>query len=344
MISRYTSMQNNKTILVIGGAGYIGSALVPKLLRQGYAVRVLDLYFFGRDVFLPWRGPMLEEVVGDMRDREALAQVMRGADVIINLACISNDPSFELNPEFSKAINYDAIHGIIREAIRADAGRLIHASTASVYGVQDKDDATEDMPFEKFVPVSDYNKYKALAEELIKKDLMPHIPTIIIRPSTVCGWSPRLRLDLTVNIFVHQAVRYGHLTTFGGKQMRPNIHIDDITDLYVCLAAEPESRIAGKIYNAGNENLSIQDIAERVRSIVGPMMNKEITIHVQPSNDPRSYRVSSEKIKKELGFIPQKKIDDAARELVEAFLGGRIPDPDDARYYNVKTMKLIKIK
>lgn len=328
-----------KPILVIGGAGYVGCVLAQKLLANSYAVRVLDLFMYGRDVLAPWRGKNLEEIVGDLRDRSALKKALDGVDAVINLACVSNDPSFELNPELSKSINYDGLGIIADEVKKAGIGRFIHASTSSVYGVREEAEVTEDIPFEEFVPVSDYNKYKALGEELLKKELVPHVPTIMIRPATVCGYSPRLRLDLSVNILTHLAYIKRRITVFGGSQQRPNIHIDDITDLYVQLLEEPQDRIAGKIYNAGWENLTIREIAERVRNIVG----QDVVIEVQPSNDPRSYRISSEKIKRELGFAPKKTIDDAVRELVQAFKDGKIPDPDNMKYYNVKVMKSLNL-
>ena len=325
---------------MIGGAGYVGAVLVPKLLRKGYNVRVYDLHLFGEDVLAQFRSPKLVEIQGDIRDEESLCSAMQGVDAVINLACISNDPSFELNPELSKAINFDAMHSIIAALKSAHIKRFIHASTSSVYGVREEAEVTEEIPFEEFVPVSDYNKYKALAEELIKKELMPYVPTVIIRPATICGYSPRMRLDLSVNIFVHQAVIKRHLTVFGGNQKRPNIHIDDITDLYVRLVEEPLEHIAGKIYNAGGQNLTIREIAEMVRSIVGD----DVAIEVQPSTDPRSYHISSEKIKQELGFVPRKTISDAVHELVDAFASGRIPNPDDIRYYNVKQLKAADLK
>src|SRR3954453_4136385 len=233
-------MQN---ILVIGGAGYVGAVLVPKLLDQGYSVRVLDLMLFGEDV-LP-QHQKLEVIKGEMRDTDVLADANRDMDAVIQLACISNDPSFELDPELSKSINFDAIEPTVQFAREFGLQRYVYASTSSVYGVSDAPEVTEDHPL---VPLTDYNKYKGLTEPHVLKYQTDDFTPVIIRPATVCGYSPRLRLDLTVNILTNLAANNRRITIFGDSQKRPNIHIDDIAELYVDLLERPVEQIAGKTF------------------------------------------------------------------------------------------------
>src|SRR5215470_499315 len=325
------------TVLVTGGAGYVGAVLVPKLLAAGYRVRVIDLFLFGEDV-LPV-DPMLETVKGDIRDQALVSRIMRGIDVVIHLACISNDPSFELNPNLSRTINYDCFEPLVDVARRASVRRFIYASTSSVYGVSDAPDVTEEHPL---VPLTDYNKYKGMCEPILLRYQASDFTTVIIRPATVCGYSPRLRLDLTVNILTNLAVNKRAITIFGGSQKRPNIHIEDITDLYVDLLSMPDELVAGRIFNAAYQNRTVAELGEIVRSVVDREMPElaPIAVETSPSNDLRSYHVSSEKIKRELGWTPERTLEDAVIDLCRAFRAGKIPEPlTDLRYYNVKTIQ-----
>ena len=318
----------------------MGAVLVPLLLEKGYEVRVLDLFIFGEDI---WNGfknhTRLKEIKGDIRDLSLLRRILPGTDAVIHLACISNDPSFELNPAWSRTINYEAFEPLVRISKESGVKRFIYASTSSVYGVSDALEVTEDHPL---VPITDYNKYKGLCEPNLLKYQSPNFTTVIIRPATVCGYSPRLRLDLTVNILTAHAVTEGRIKVFGGKQMRPNIHIKDMTNLYSLLLELPDSKIAGKTYNAGYQNYTVAELAQKVRAVVTREMPErgEIKIEVVPSFDIRSYHISSEKIKRELGFVPQYTIEDAVAELARAFNAGKIPNPlTDIRYYNIKTLQ-----
>jgi len=328
-----------KTVVVTGGAGYVGAVLVPKLLERGYRVRVLDLFLFGEDV-LPREKLALECVKGDIRDQELLKRVLSGADAVIHLACISNDPSFELNPALSKSINYDAFEPLVAISKQSQVRRFIYASTSSVYGVSNAPEVTEDHPL---VPLTDYNKYKGLCEPILLKYQSPDFTTVILRPATVCGYSPRLRLDLTVNILTNLAVNNRKITIFGGAQKRPNIHIDDIVELYVDLLKTPASLIAGKIFNAAYQNHTVAELGEIVRGVVSREIPElgPIAIETTASNDLRSYHVSSGKIKCELGWAPKRTVEDAVVDLCWAFRAGKISNPlTDIRYYNVKMIQV----
>ena len=324
-------------VLVTGGAGYVGAVLVPKLLAAGYQVRVIDLFLFGDDV-LPV-DPALQAVRGDIRDRALLEREMRGVDAVIHLACISNDPSFELNPTLSRTINYDCFEPLVDVARRAGVRRFVYASTSSVYGVSDAPDVTEEHPL---VPLTDYNKYKGMCEPILLGYQAPDFTTVIIRPATVCGYSPRLRLDLTVNILTNLAINKGAITIFGGSQKRPNIHIDDITNLYVELLDMPDDLIAGQTFNAAYQNRTVAELGELVRDVVTQTIPERgpIRLETSPSNDLRSYHVSSDKIKRALGWTPEKTIEDAVGDLCRAFRAGQVPDPlTNPRYYNVRTVQ-----
>ena len=325
-------------VLVTGGAGYVGSKLVPALLADGWAVNVLDLYLYG-DVFaaLPQRAG-LTEFKGDLRDLAMVERAVGGCNAVIHLACISNDPSFELDPELGKSINYDCFRPLVRAAKAAGVQRFIYASSSSVYGVQDVPEVHEALPL---LPLTDYSKYKALCEEVLLEERQPGFATLILRPATVCGYAPRLRLDLTVNILTNHAVNRGTIRVFGGAQKRPNIHIDDMVDLYRMVLELPEDKIDGKIFNAGYENHTVMDIAQIVSTTVGG----QTEIRVEPTDDHRSYHISSDLIRKELGFVAKWTIRDAVSGLVDAFAAGKVPNSmEDPRYYNIRTMQTVALK
>lgn len=321
------------TVLVTGGAGYVGSVLVPKLLSAGHSVRVLDTYWFGTRVLETVRNhPNLTQFRGDIRERNVLDQVLPGCTAVIHLACISNDPSFELDPALGKSINYDAFLPLVQLAKDHGVRRFIYASSSSVYGIKEEENVTEELHLQ---PLTDYSKYKALCEEVLEHERGPGFTTLTLRPATVCGDSPRLRLDLSVNILTNLAYHRREITVFGGEQRRPNLHIQDMTDLYVESLRWPARAIDGKVFNAGWQNLKIREIAELVQDEVGA----DVKIVTTPTDDLRSYHVSSEKIRRELGWVPRYSVRDAIRELIAAFAAARVPNSlIDPRYFNIKTM------
>lgn len=322
-------------VLVTGGAGYVGSALIPKLLEAGHRVTVLDLYLYG-DVHAPLRpNPNLIEVKGDLRDPDTVAQALEGCDAVIHLACISNDPSFDLDPALGRSINFDSFRPLVRAAKKTGVRRFVYASSSSVYGIKEEENVSEDLPLE---PLTDYSRFKMMCEQVLEEEREPGFTTLTIRPATVCGYAPRLRLDLSVNILTNHAINTGKIKVFGGSQKRPNIHIGDMVDLYLQALQWDDAAIDGKIFNAGYENHTIMEIAEMVRDVVG----SNVAIEVTPTDDLRSYHISSAKIANELGFRPKRTISDAVRDLKTAFDAGRVPDSmTDPRWFNIKLMQQV---
>ncbi len=331
-----------KKIMVTGGAGYVGCVLVPKLLAAGHMVVVYDLMLFGSDG-LP-KHERLAVVEGDLRNMAHFSNHLTDVDCVIHLACISNDPSFELDSALSKSINYDCFGPMVEGCKRQGVRRFIYASTSSVYGVSDAPEVTEEHPL---VPLTDYNKYKGLCEPILLRRKSNDFVVVIIRPATVCGYSPRMRLDLTVNILTNYAYNKGEITVFGGNQKRPNIHIEDVTDLYVSLVDVPSNLINGQTFNAGFENHTVSEIASEVKSVVEKEMPGLAPIHIvtTPSDDLRSYHITSKKIRDLLGYVPRRTIGQAARDICLAFEEGKLPNGMiDDRYFNVNTIKKLRLK
>jgi len=330
-----------KSVLVTGGAGYVGSLLVPQLLDLGYKVTAYDIMYFGDD-FLPKGNPNLKIVNGDIRDAKKLAAECKGIDVVINLACISNDASFELDEKLSTTINLDAFEPMVLAAKNSGVKRFIYASSSSVYGVSESPDVTEDHPL---VPLTLYNKYKGMCEPQLFKHQSKDFVCVVIRPATLCGYAPRQRLDLSVNILTNHAINAGKITVFGGSQKRPNLHVQDMCDLYELLLEVPDEKIAGETFNAGFQNLSIMEIAQIAKRVVQEEFpdKGDIPIVTTPTDDIRSYHVNSDKIRRQLGFEPKHNIEDAVRGLCAAFKAGRLPNSmNDTFYFNVRRLKELK--
>ena len=330
-----------ESIFVTGGAGYDGSSLVPDLLEKGYKVSVYDIMFFGNQ-FLPQDNPNLKIINGDIRDQNNIEMHCKGHDAFVNLACISNDSSFELDQKLSKSINYDAFEPMILAAKRAGIKRFIHASTSSVYGVSKEKHVKEDHPL---VPLTLYNKYKALTEPFLLKHINNRFEGVIIRPATVCGYAPRLRLDLSVNILTNFAVNKCEIKVFGGDQLRPNLHIKDYCAVIELLLEAEKEKIQKQVFNVGYQNMSINEIAQLVKKVVEKEFpnKKDIKIVKTKTDDNRSYHINSDKIQNLLGFIPKRSIEMAIRDLCEAFKKGLIPNSFESdSYFNVKKLKTIK--
>jgi len=323
--------------MVTGGAGYVGSLLTPRLLAAGYEVTVYDVMYFG-DFFLPKDNPRLTVVAGDVRDSRKFAAAVEGHDAIIHLACISNDASFELDERLSTTINLDAFEPLVLAAKRAGTRRFIYASSSSVYGVSDEQDVTEQHPL---VPLTLYNKYKGMCEPLLFKHTDDNFVGVVFRPATVCGYAPRLRLDLSVNILTNHAVVNNKIMVFGGSQLRPNLHIADYIDLCLLLLNAPDEKIKDQIFNCGYQNMTIMEIARLVKRVVErEFPQAAIDIVTTTSNDNRSYHINSDKIRRMLGFVPQHSIEDAVQDLCCAFREGKITNSmTNDWYYNVRTLK-----
>jgi nucleoside-diphosphate-sugar epimerase len=328
-------------VFVAGGAGYVGSRLVPELLNKGYKVTVYDLYLYGDDLFKEYKSsPNLIEIKADLRDFKKIEQSLKGVDSVIHLACISNDPSFELNPKLGKSINLDAFEPFVELAKKAHVNRFIYASSSSVYGVKEEANVTEEMSLE---PLTDYSKFKADCEKILLKHMSDDFICTILRPATVCGYAPRQRLDLVVNILVNYAYNKGTIKVIGGNQMRPNIHIEDMVRAYLHVLEMPKDKIQGEIFNVGYHNHTVMDLGKMVEKIISK--KKPIQLTVEPTNDHRSYHISSDKISKKLGFSPNHTIEDAVKDLVDAFENGLLPDSlENQRYFNIKTMKNVNLE
>ena len=332
-----------KKIFITGGAGYVGSCLVPELLGKGYEVTVYDIMYY-TDNYLPKENPNLNIIKGDIRDKEKVEASCRNHDVFIHLACISNDTSFALDEKLSTSINLNAFEPMIMAAKKSGVKRFIYASSSSVYGISDKKDVTEEHPL---VPLTLYNKYKGICEPLLFKHTDENFEGVIFRPATVCGFAPRQRLDLSVNILTNFAVNKGMIKVFGGNQLRPNLHILDYCDAVEVLIESESEKIKNQIFNIGYQNLSILKIANLVKKVVEKEFpeKEEINIIKEISDDNRSYHINSDKIKNFLNYSPKRSIENAVQDLCKAFKKDLLKDSFDKDiYFNINRMKNIKAK
>lgn len=324
-----------KNILVIGGGGYVGTYLVGQLIKNNYIVTVFDLFIYGN--FLE-NNPNLIIIKGDIRDLQLLGRVIKNFDCVIHLACISNDPSFDLNPQLGKSINFDPFEDLVKICKNEGVKRFIYASSSSVYGVKLEKDVNEDTSLE---PLTDYSKYKALCEDILLKYNDNDFTCCIVRPATVCGYSKRQRLDLVVNILTNLAYNKGEISVYGGQQLRPNINIKDMSNAYLFLINQPKQLISGEVFNIGFENYSVNTLCD----LVTRNIKKKVLVKRLKSEDNRSYHISSKKIQKKLGFKNYYNIEDGIIELMNAFKEKMFIDPlSNEIYFNIKRMKSLDLK
>jgi len=327
-------------VAITGGGGYVGSQLVPHLIDKGYEVTVLDLFWYGDDVYPDVKDKSkVRKVKGDIRNPADLKKAFAGQDAVLHLACISNDPSFEMQPNLGKTINYDCFADIMKTVKDCGVKRFIYASSSSVYGVKDTPNVTEEATCE---PLTDYSKFKLMCEHDLQKADMGPVEWSVIRPATVCGYGARLRLDLTVNILTISALAKKKITVHGGNQLRPNLNIKDMVRAYSHFLEQPKDAIHRKIFNVGFENRSVADIAKMAHKVVA---DKSVEIVTEPTHDHRSYHVNSDKVARELGFKPEYTIEDAIQTLVTAYKAGKMSEPlTNPMYYNIRRMKELNLE
>ena len=329
-----------ENILVTGGAGYVGSVLVPELLKRGYSVKVIDMMLYDPHSLDSVMGmDNFKLIAGDIRDRDKLKVALDDIDCVIHLAAISNDPTCELDESITKSVNYNSVGQLVKMAKKMGVERFINASSSSMYGIQSDEPAVETSPTK---PLSLYARYKLESEHFVNDASDDDFVTVNIRPATICGYSPRQRFDLSVNILTYHAYLYGTIIVHGGQQRRPNITIKDLVRLYVQLVTEDSKLINGETFNAGFENLRIIEIAERIQKLLSN--ERKIDIEITETYDHRDFLLSSEKLINTLNFKPLYTIEDAVLDIVQAFQDGRFPNPADPKYFNLKKMKLEDFK
>ena len=310
-------------ILITGGCGYTGTLLTEDLLKIGHNITVVDIQWFG-NYLSPRKNLSILKL--DIRDHKKIP--LERIDIVIHLAGIANDPSVELNHQLSWEVNVLATQKLIENSIKHKVKQFIFASSGSVYGVKEEKDVTEDL---SLVPISTYNKTKMISERILKSyenDIKFHS----IRPATVCGFSPRMRLDVSVNMFTFQALKSKSMTVFGGDQIRPNIHIQDLVNVYKHFVTNP--KLPSGYYNAGFENLKILEIAQKVSKIIPS------EIIIQKNNDPRSYRQNSEKLLS-TGFKKLFSVNDAIKDLKNKYENRKFTESN--KCYTVKWMKELNL-
>lgn len=324
-----------KKVFITGGAGYVGSMLVPFLIKKSFQVTVLDLFIYGETLK---KNRNLKLIRGDIRNQNLLKKIIPSHDILIHLACISNDPSFELNPALGKSINLDSFQPLVEISYNSKVKHFIYASSSSVYGIKLEKNVSEDLTLK---PLTDYSLFKAKCEDILRKYSSENFITTILRPATVCGFSTRQRFDLVVNILANQAYHKREIDVLGGDQLRPNINILDMINSYHTIIKSDHKKINNEIFNVGTENISVKNIAYLVKGIMG----KDIKINFKSSNDNRSYHISSKKIKKVLGFKFKFTVEDAIFSLKKSFERKIFFEPlQNSNYFNIKKMSEVKLK
>jgi nucleoside-diphosphate-sugar epimerase len=324
-----------KKILIIGGGGYVGCELVRKLLLLKYKVYVYDLFIYGIES-LP-KDKNLFIIKGDIRDLNKVNNSLKEIEICIHLACISNDPSFELNPKLSKEINLESFEPLIISCIKNKVKRFIFASSSSVYGISEVKDVQENHILR---PLTDYSKFKVECELILQKYKNHDLQWTIIRPATVCGYSHRQRFDLVVNLLTNLAYNKKKITVLGGSQLRPNIHIKDMVNAYLTTINSESSLVNFETFNVGFDNMTVLDIAK----IIKKEFNENIEIEIKNCDDNRSYHISSEKIRRRLGFVPQYTLAEAIKDIIQAFKEEKFVNSlDNEIYFNIKRMQSLNL-
>lgn len=321
---------NKKTVLITGGAGYVGTQLVGALLQLGFRVKVADLFLYGNN-FEPHAD--LELLKGDVRDLAFIRQALQNTDAVVYLACVSNDPGYEMDTQIGHEINYLAFEPFVKAAREAGVKRFLYPSSCSVYG-----NAGQQVKDEEGVvaPMTDYATCKHLCEEVLSRYSSPEFGTVILRPATIYGYSPRMRFDLLINQLTNQIYNSENITLSGSHRIRPSLHILDMVSVYCQLLSCDKELFNGKIFNLAYDNLSVLTIGEKIAEILG----KQPVFHIENSNDQRSYSVSSEKISRELGFCPSYGIPDAVCGIVDALQSGALSETfSNPLYYNKMIQK-----
>jgi nucleoside-diphosphate-sugar epimerase len=325
-----------KRILITGGGGYIGSVLTRKLLQLGYEVAIIDTFLF-TDIGIKdlWHHPFLSVAKADIRDVGSLRDSLAGVDFVIHLAAIANDPSAELDPQLTRQVNLESYPALLDESIRAGVKRFINISSIGVYGINFTNNVTEE---DSLNPLTEYALCKAKSEEVVRQ-YNGKLTTVSLRCGTVCGWSPRMRFDLSTNTLTAYAIINGKLSIWGGDQKRPQIHIEDMTDFVIGLLTVSCEKIGGQVFNAAGFNTTVMEIAEIIKEEMRGAL--EVT-NGPPRSDERSYHVSSEKIARELGFTMKKNIRDAVADIIRAYEKRLWRNPDDPLYHNIKVMQAME--
>ena len=320
--------------MLIGGAGYVGVMLAKKLLKDGYKVKIFDIFIYKSDLNSQ---KDIDLILGDIRDLKLLERSLDEVDYVIHLACISNDPSFELNPMLGKSINFDPFESLIKICIKKNIKRFVYASSSSVYGLSESHNVNEEHPMK---PLTDYSKFKVECEKILEKYKNSNLIWTVIRPATVCGYSTRQRFDVVVNLLTNLAINKGEISVFGGDQLRPNVNINDMIKSYIAVLEASEDKIKFETFNVGYENLKVIEIAELVRETV----NKNVNLKIVPTDDNRSYHITSDKIKNKLNFEMQHTVKEAIKDLLQAFDENKFLDPlSNPDYFNIKKMQLINL-
>jgi nucleoside-diphosphate-sugar epimerase len=326
-------------LLITGGSGYVGTRLTNYLLQNHKDLFIYnyDISFFGDD-HLPIGNKQYYYLKEDIRDQEKFEKAISDneIDIVIHLACISNDPTFELNSKISKIINYDCFEHLVKISKKNSVKKFIYASTSSVYGISNSPRVDET---HELVPLTDYNKFKAMCEPILNNYINDDFQGVTIRPATVCGFSEKMRFDLTVNILTNFAYNKKIINIFGGEQYRPNLHIDDMCRLYELLIFSDTKKINGEIFNAGVQNLKVSEIALMVKKIVESHIDEEVKLNFTESNDKRSYRVTSDKIKDMLNFNMKKNVEDAINDICLGFKNNSIKNSFDEKFSNIKVLQ-----